>query len=73
MIVRGAAVIMLRPAFVMVGRSVAMGDALRMRRDFPVLISMNPLRHGQQRQADQPQGTEKRQTRHKGETKRAPP
>jgi hypothetical protein len=38
-----------------------------------VLISMNPLRHGQQRQADQPQCTEKRQTRHKGETKRAPP
>ncbi len=49
MIVRGAAVIMLRSALVMVGRSVAMGDALRMRRDFPVLISMNPLRHGQQR------------------------
>jgi hypothetical protein len=38
-----------------------------------VLISMNPLRHGQQRQADQPQGTEIWQTRHEGETKRAPP
>jgi len=49
MIVRGAAVIMLRSALVMVGRSVAMGNALRMRRDFPVLIGMNPLSHGQQR------------------------
>ena len=51
MIVRGAAVVMLRSALVMVGRSVAMGDALSMRRDFPVLIGMNPLSQGQQRQA----------------------
>ena len=41
--------IMLRSTLVMLGRSVAMGDALRMRCDFPVLIGMNPLRHGQQR------------------------
>ena len=73
MIVRGAAVIMLRPALVMVGRSVAMGDALRMSRDFPVLIGMNPLSHSQQRQANQPKDTEKSQPRHEGETKRAPP
>jgi len=73
MVVRGAAVVMLRPALVMVGRSVAVGDAFRMRRDFPVLIGMNPLGHSEQRQADQPQSTEKRQTRHRSEIKHAPP
>ena len=73
MIVRGAAVVVLRSALVMVGRSVAVGDALSMRRDFPVLIGMNPLSQGQQRQANQPQDTEIRQPRHESETKRAPP
>ena len=73
MIVRGAAVVMLRSTLVMVGRSVVVGDALRMRRDFPVLIGMNPLGHSEQRQADQPQSTEIRQTRHRSETKHAPP
>jgi hypothetical protein len=38
-----------------------------------VLTFMIPLGHSQQRQADQPQGTEIRQTRHEGETKRALP
>lgn len=54
MIMRSAAVVVLRAAIVMVGMSVGMGDALGVRRDLPMLISVNPLRHGQQRKADQP-------------------
>jgi hypothetical protein len=36
-----------------------------------MLIGVNPLRHGQQRKADQPQNTETTQTQHDAETKRA--
>jgi len=71
MIMRSAAVVVLRAAIVMVGMPVGMGDTLGVRRDLPMLISVNPLRHGQQRKADQPQNTERTQTRHDAETKRA--
>ena len=64
MIVRGAAVVVLRAILLLVCSSVVMGDAVRMGRNFPVLKGMNPMHHREQRQANQPEDTKIRQDRH---------
>lgn len=57
MIMRSAAVVVLRAGIVMVGSFVGMGNALGVRCDLPVLINMNPSSHREEGQANQPKNT----------------
>lgn len=70
MVVRSAAMIVARTALIMVALRVGVGHAIVVRGDFPVLVSMGPMRHSQHGQTGQP---EEAQTLRCGHERKAKP
>lgn len=66
---RSAAMVVARIALIMIAVGMRVGHAIVVCCDFPVLVSMGHVRHGQHGQAGQPEKTQTRGREHKRKAK----